>query len=165
MSERRKLRVIEVKDGRLPPGVSSKDLTGPIVLMEDGKLPPGLSEDRLIEIGATVLAVKSGETFPCIITQTQKRQYLQWGISEEKLKEAGFIVVDNDVIDRGRVETERVIAEKAKALSEEAMLQLLTRIKGEIKEFEERLAALQQLKGYLEKLLSEKSNIQEKGGS
>jgi hypothetical protein len=133
--------------------------------MEDGKLPPGLSEDRLIEIGATVLAVKSGETLPCIITQTQKRQYLQWGISEEKLKEAGFIVVDNDVIDRGRVETERVIAEKAKALSEEAMLQLLTRIKGEIKEFEERLAALQQLKGYLEKLLSEKSNIQEKGGS
>ena len=80
--------------------------------MEDGKLPPGLSEDRLIEIGATVLAVKSGETLPCIITQTQKRQYLQWGISEEKLEKAGYIIVDDAVIVRGRAERDRIIQER-----------------------------------------------------
>ena len=31
--------VIEVWDGRLPEGISGKDITGPIVLMTDRKLP------------------------------------------------------------------------------------------------------------------------------
>ena len=37
------LKVIEIRDGRLPEGISGKDLTGPIVLMTDGKLPEGVS--------------------------------------------------------------------------------------------------------------------------
>ncbi len=116
MSEKRKLRVIEVKEGRLPLGVSGRDLTGPIVLMEDGKLPPGLSEEHLITINATVLAVKRGEALPRIITNAQQRQYLQWGISKEKLEEVGYIIVDDSVIERGQLETEQIIMKRLKTI-------------------------------------------------
>lgn len=107
-----KLRVIEVKGGRLPIGMSGKDITGPIVLMTDGKFPATFSEEYLIKINATVLSVKSGEELPRIITQSQKQQFLQWGISEEKVEKAGYIIVNDEVITRGKAEIDRLIRDK-----------------------------------------------------
>jgi hypothetical protein len=86
--------------------------------MINGKLPEELTEQRLIEIGATVLSVKSLEEFPFIITESMKQRFLQKGISEEMLEKAGAVVVDDEVISRGKAEIIVIIKEQSrKALS------------------------------------------------
>lgn len=103
------LKVIEVRDGCLPEGISGKDITGPIVLMTDGKLPEWASEQYLSDIGATVLSVRSGDKLPMFITESTKQKYLEMGISEAQLEEAGYIVVDDAVVVAGKAEVQRVI--------------------------------------------------------
>jgi hypothetical protein len=156
MPEKRRLRVIEVKDGQLPPGINGEDITGPIVLMEDGKLPPGVSEDHLIEIGATVLAVKSGEPLPLFISETNRLMYLEWGISEGMLEQAGYIPMSDAVVEKGRADTERIIAAKVRSASEEDIVEHLAGLTREIKRVEELLATLRRWKSDYEKLLAEK---------
>lgn len=155
MSDERKLRVIEVKDGRLPEGISGKDITGPIVLMTDGKLPADFSEEYLIQINATILSVKTGEDLPRVIPQSVKQQFLQSGISEEKLEKAGYIIIEDEVVKKGAVEAARIGREKAKVLYE-AIEQELIRVREEGKDVK-RIQVLQEIKDGLETLLDEKA--------
>ena len=111
------LKVIEIREGCLPEGISGKDLTGPIVLMTDGKLPEGVSEQHLSDIGATVLSVRSGDKLPIFIAESDKQQSLQMGVAEEKLSEAGSIVVDDAVIAAGKAEVERSLEQRSEKTS------------------------------------------------
>lgn len=146
MAEKEKLHLIEVKGGRLPEGVSGKDLTGPLVLMTDGQLPAGWSEARLAQIGATVLAVQSGDEPPLFLTRSHAQHFLQRGVSEAQLEKAGFILIADEVVTRGQAEAERAIISTVKDFSKETIQQELMRRQKEIQDLEERLQAIQQTK-------------------
>jgi len=114
------VKVIELRDGRLPARVSGKDITGPIVFMIDGKLPGGLSEQELIDIEATVLSFRSDETPPRLITESMRQKFADMGIPVEKLVESGAIVVDDATIAQGKAYLHRLLERQAKRQSSRA---------------------------------------------
>lgn len=147
MSASYKLKIIEIRDGHLPAGISGKDITGPIVLMEDGKLPEGMTEQHLAEMGATVLSIKSSDKLPYFLPESHKQQYLQMGVSEEKLNEMGFVIIDDAVVAAGSAEVERMLKgqlpKSLESSSTHEIEQQLVEVKKRIDNLGEELARLE----------------------
>ncbi len=148
------LKVIEVRDGHLPEGISGKDLSGPIVLMTNGKLPEGVSEQHLSDIGATVLSVRSGDKLPVFIAESESG-HLQ-SVAEEKLKKLGIIVVDDAVIAAGKAEIERQFAMRADKPSAVQIEEYLAWVERLIEIQEKRLMELKEFGDELRQLLASK---------
>ena len=156
-----RLKIFGIKEGRLPKGVTGKDITGPIVLMRDGELPPGVTEADLEIIGATVLSLKGDESPPIFIRESDRLRLVQEGvfspeITNEFLLEKGIVVVDDSVLERSTEHVEMRIREAAKELTEEEIKQQLSWVTRRVGQLEQILLGFRGMRDELERLLEER---------
>ncbi|HAL62114.1 MAG TPA: hypothetical protein DCP08_06880 [Chloroflexi bacterium] len=155
------LKIFEIKNGRLPEGVTGKDITGPIVLMKDGELPPGVTEADLEIIGATVLSLEGDESPPIFIGESDRLRLIEPGlfsseITDAFLLEKGIVVVDDSVLERSTEHVEREIREAAKELTGKDIKEQLSWVTRRIGQLEQILLHFRRMRDELERLLEER---------